>query len=279
MRFFGGLSIVIAYLILLKVYDHWIGILGSFLFCVAGVLILKEKGERWFENNWFKGYVCALFLLLLVYVSGSLQEMKLEWFVPSDALYVRDFHNKYTEMVYIFLPGITMMIFANCYFSSKKYWFKKWHFTIWALLLFIGVNTAFLSHYQYVDEGVIHSKGLFSSTTFSLDEIERMDIHPKIMVLFRASGVTDKSFRFDLYFASHKGEEITFGNMFLIEKDINAVVMLLEKIENNNREIDTVVNRPTSMSYDMWSILEQELNWLDEELAIRFRENVMVSNR
>ncbi|SDM43460.1 hypothetical protein [Sediminibacillus halophilus] len=276
MEFFGGFSLVIAYLILLILPDHWIGLLTSFLFCISGVLILKEKGERWFENKWFKGYICVLFFLLLINVSGFLTDMKEDWFVPSDAVYVRQFHNQYIEMFYLFLPFITLIVFVRCYFSSKKYWFKRWHFTIWALLLFIGCNIALLNHYQYVDETAIHSKGLFSSTTLSLDEIERMDINPKIKTLYNRGG-SEKSFNFDLYFVSQEGRDITFGNMFLNEKDIHGVVMLLDKLENSNREIETVVNRPMFMSYEMSSILEQRLNSLDEEVANLFRENVLVS--
>ncbi|MDX8045383.1 hypothetical protein SH601_05210 [Gracilibacillus sp. S3-1-1] len=278
MKFFGGLSLVIGYLILLKMIDHWIGILGSVLFCIAGVLILKEKGERWFENRWFKGYVCVMFFVSLIHISGFLTDKKMDWFIPNDALYVREFHNQYADMLFIFFPFISTLVFCYSYLYSTKSGFKRWHSTIWVLLLFIGCNSALLNHYQYVDEEAIHSKGLFSSTTISLDEVTRFDINPRVATYIKKGGA-NKSFKLDLYFVSREGKEINFGNMNLNEQDIHAVVMLLDNLEDSNREREAVIHRPTLMSSEMASILEQRLNSIDKELATLFIDNVMVSYR
>ncbi|WP_062052488.1 hypothetical protein [Bacillus sp. JCM 19034] len=96
---FGGMIVVMSYLIWIRGGDNlWAVYLTSVIFCIAGVLILKEKGQRWYENNWFKVYVSVHVFNIINRIYGFFSELKLDWFVPEDALYVRPFHSDYTEI-------------------------------------------------------------------------------------------------------------------------------------------------------------------------------------
>jgi hypothetical protein len=270
---FGKIIVVVAIFILIKGEAYqWSVLLASLFFCVVGVWMLKEQEQRWYKNNWFKGYVSALVLFSLIETYGIFIDLKLDWFVPDDALYVRLYHSQYGGLLSLFLIFIIWFVFTRCYFSEKQNWFARWHLSIWTLLIFIGWNIAILNHYQYVDEDSIHSNGLFSSTTLSLDKVWLMKIDPKIQTIHSTNGNRKLYFLYDLYFVSREGREITFEDMLLTEEDIHAAVMLVNKLEENDREIEVIVRRLNWMSSEMSTILEMKLNQLDDELAALFTE-------
>lgn len=273
---YGGLILVIAYLNLLRGgFEHIGGLLTSLLFCIVAVMFLKDKEQRWYENKWFKGYVSVQVLIFTMFLYGVVYDLKLDWLVPDGALYARLYHSSDIGFVSMILYFITWFVFTYCYINPKKHWFARWHMSIWVLIIFIVWNMAMLNHYQYVDEDSIHSNGLFSSTTISLDKVWMMRIEPKIKTSYRRTGNKEQYLYYDLSFYSREGKTTTFKDMLLTEKDIHAAVMLANKLEESDREVEARVGQLILMSSEVSTMLEKRLNEIDEELAVLFRETFM----
>ncbi|WP_078555279.1 hypothetical protein [Bacillus alkalicellulosilyticus] len=271
---YGGLFIVLAYLILIRVdFDQWDGIFTAFFSCIIGALIMKEKNQRWYENRWFKGYVSVQVIILLLKFYGFLIDIKLDWFIPEDVLYDRLYQSRHTELLSLFLFFFTWFVFTCCYFSDKKQWFKRWHLSIWTLLIFIGWNIAMLNHYQYIDKTSIHNNGMFSSNTLSFEEVWMMEIEPKTETIYGRYGRKTESFRYDINLISREGHSITLVDMLLTEKDIHAAIMIMNGMKDSGRE--TRISRLNLMSVDMRLILNKNLDRLDDELADLFRDNFL----
>ncbi|MRX71271.1 hypothetical protein GJU40_03670 [Bacillus lacus] len=274
---FGGLVLVMAYLTLIRgVFDHWGGYILALFLCIIAVLLLKDKGERWFENKWFKGYVSVHFLLFIMYLFGFANELKLGWFVPKDALYVRLYHSNYTDLPTFFTYFLTWVFFTGCLFSDKKHWFRRWQLFIWTSLIFIGWNIAMLNHYQYVDEDAIHSKGVFSSTTLPIDQVWMLKVDPKRQTIVARYGRVEEYVNYDMYFTSLEGTSITMKDMKVIEKDIHAAAMIIQQLEDDDRERKAIIVRDFFfMSPKMTEILDRHLNQLDDDAEALFIETVM----
>ncbi|MCK0470185.1 hypothetical protein [Halalkalibacter sp. APA_J-10(15)] len=268
---FGGIVVVIAYLIWFRGGDNqWVILPTSLIFCIVGVLILKEKEQRWYENNWFKVYVSAFLFMCVFLVMEFIFQMKVSWFIPEEAIYSKPYTSFYTQILTYILCFYLWFVFTRCYFWGEgEQWISRWRSFLIMLMVFVVVNILLMNEYQYVDERSIHSNSVFhSNTTIEWEEIRYTFIDSNVRTMAGMYGRKERIFEWEFHFISD-GDEITFAGMNFNRDDINGSALIMNEL----RERDvTIIGLMWQMPKNDWDYLYTILERVDEELAELYSE-------